>query len=95
MDPLQFVSTVLLVGKAHTELRIGSKAQINPWLYAPRRGYRTARNQQLNAKATPETIEKFYKLANERNVPLGELTLEARSRSARKGRGVRHDPEKS
>ena len=26
-----------------------------------------------NAKATPETIEKFYKLANDKNVPLGEL----------------------
>ncbi len=38
-----------------------------------RRVYRTGRNQQFNAKATPETIEKFYKLANEKNVPLGEL----------------------
>jgi hypothetical protein len=37
------------------------------------RVYRTGRNQQFNAKATPETIERFYKLANERNVPLGEL----------------------
>jgi hypothetical protein len=37
------------------------------------RVYRTGRNQQFNAKATPETIEKFYKLANEKNVPLGEL----------------------
>lgn len=35
--------------------------------------YRTGRNQQFNAKATPETINKFYKLANEKNVPLGEL----------------------
>jgi hypothetical protein len=38
-----------------------------------RRVYRTGRNQQFNAKATPETIERFYKLANDRNVPLGEL----------------------
>jgi len=38
-----------------------------------RRVYRTGRNQQFNAKATPETVEKFYKLANDRNVPLGEL----------------------
>jgi hypothetical protein len=35
--------------------------------------YRTGRNQQLNAKATPETIQKFYKLADEKRVPLGEL----------------------
>jgi len=38
-----------------------------------RRVYRTGRNQQFNAKATPETIDKFYKMANERSVPLGEL----------------------
>lgn len=37
------------------------------------RVYRTGRNQQFNAKATPETIAKFYELANEKNVPLGEL----------------------
>src|SRR5580704_13568271 len=43
---------------------------------APRRKprvYRTGRNQQFNVKATPETIDRFYKQANERNVPLGEL----------------------
>jgi len=43
---------------------------------APRRKprtYRTGRNQQFNAKATPETIQRFYKAADERNVPLGEL----------------------
>ena len=28
---------------------------------------------QFNAKATKETIDKIYKLANEMNVPLGEL----------------------
>jgi hypothetical protein len=51
-----------------------------------RRVYRTGRNQQFNAKATPETIEKFYKLANEKNVPLGELlrlALDALERGAR------------
>jgi hypothetical protein len=43
---------------------------------APRRKpriYRTGRNQQFNAKATPETIQRFYKLADEKRVPLGEL----------------------
>ena len=35
--------------------------------------YRTGRNQQFNAKATPETIQRFYKLADEKRVPLGEL----------------------
>jgi hypothetical protein len=38
----------------------------------PRR-YRTGRNQQLNIKATNETIEKFIKAADDRHVPLGEL----------------------
>jgi hypothetical protein len=35
--------------------------------------HRTGRNQQFNAKATAETIDKIYKLANEMKVPLGEL----------------------
>jgi hypothetical protein len=35
--------------------------------------HRTGRNQQFTAKATAETIGKVYKLADERNVPLGEL----------------------
>ena len=38
----------------------------------PRR-YKTGRNQQLNIKATGETIERFLKAADERHVPLGEL----------------------
>lgn len=39
----------------------------------PRRRYTTGRNQQLNIKAKPETIALFYKLADQDNVPLGEL----------------------
>ena len=35
--------------------------------------HRTGRNVQFNAKATPETIAKFYRLADERKVTLGEL----------------------
>jgi hypothetical protein len=37
------------------------------------RTHRTGRNVQFNAKATMETINKIYKLADERKVPLGEL----------------------
>ncbi len=43
---------------------------------APRpsaRRYTTGRNQQINVKATPETIARFYRLADERKVVLGEL----------------------
>jgi hypothetical protein len=35
--------------------------------------HRTGRNVQFNAKATPETIAKFYRLADEKKVTLGEL----------------------
>lgn len=35
--------------------------------------HRTGRNQQLNIKATAETIDRFYKLADKRRVALGEL----------------------
>ncbi len=38
-----------------------------------RRRYTTGRNQQINIKATSETLELFYRMADERNVPLGEL----------------------
>jgi hypothetical protein len=41
------------------------------------RVYRTGRNQQFNAKATPETIQRIYKAADERHVPLGELLKQA------------------
>jgi hypothetical protein len=37
------------------------------------RVYRTGRNQQFNAKLTAETVERIYKLADEKKVPLGEL----------------------
>jgi hypothetical protein len=37
------------------------------------RRYKTGRNQQINIKATPEVIERLYKLADEKHVPLGEL----------------------
>lgn len=39
--------------------------------------HRTGRNQQFNIKATAETIERFYKLADERRVALGELLEQA------------------
>ena len=53
------------------------------------RRHTTGRNQQLNVKATPETIARFYRLADERGVVLGELleqaleALEASTRSKR------------
>ena len=39
--------------------------------------HRTGRNQQFNIKATTETIERFYKLADERRVALGALLEQA------------------
>lgn len=44
-----------------------------------RRRYKTGRNQQLNVKATAQVIERFYKLADQRRVPLGELLDQALS----------------
>ena len=37
------------------------------------RRFRTGRNQQLNIKATEQTVQKFYRLADDANIPLGEL----------------------
>ena len=46
---------------------------------APRkpRRYKTGRTQQVNVKATPKVIERFYQLADARAVPLGELRRQA------------------
>jgi len=37
------------------------------------RTYRTGRNTQFNAKATAETIQRFYQAADDKRVVLGEL----------------------
>lgn len=42
-----------------------------------RRVYTTGRNRQFNIKATAETVDRFYKMADERKVPLCELLEQA------------------
>ena len=42
-----------------------------------RRVYTTGRNRQFNIKVTAETVERFYKMADERKVPLCALLEEA------------------
>ena len=42
-----------------------------------RRVYTTGRNRQFNIKATSETVDRFYKMADERTVPLCELLEQA------------------
>jgi hypothetical protein len=56
-----------------------------------RRVYRTGRNQQFNAKATRETIEKFYKMADEKSVTLGELMSLALDALEREGASRQHE----
>jgi Arc/MetJ-type ribon-helix-helix transcriptional regulator len=41
------------------------------------RRYKTGRNQQINIKATPQVIERLYKIADARRIPLGELLEQA------------------
>jgi len=44
------------------------------------RRYTTGRNRQINIKATDETIDSLYRIADEMNLPLGavlEIALEA------------------
>lgn len=55
-----------------------------------RRVYTTGRNRQLNIKATSETVERFYKMADERKAPLGallEVALDALEGAAGAGIG--------
>lgn len=39
----------------------------------PGRRYTTGRNQQINIKATAATIERLYRIADARHLPLGEV----------------------
>ena len=50
------------------------------------RRYTTGRNQQINVKATGETIEQFYRLADQMNVPLGEVLARALAELEKAGR---------
>lgn len=52
-------------------------AAVAPAAPKEQRRYRTGRNQQINLKATGETIEHLYRLADEMNVPLGEVLARA------------------
>ncbi|MFQ3621921.1 MAG: hypothetical protein SNJ73_00095 [Acetobacteraceae bacterium] len=50
------------------------------------RRYTTGRNRQINIKATPETIDRLYRLADDHNVPLGallDLALDALEQNSR------------
>ncbi len=52
----------------------------------PRRTYTTGRNQQINFKAMPGTIERLYRIADEKKLPLCEtleLALDALERLPR------------
>lgn len=42
-----------------------------------RRVYTTGRNRQFNFKATDKTIDRFYKMADDRKLPLCELLEKA------------------
>lgn len=53
----------------------------------PPRRYTTGRNQQFNVKAKAETVDDFYALADELDVPLGEL-LELAVQALRAAQGV-------
>ena len=53
--------------------RQATRKEENTSIIKQQRRYRTGRNQQLNIKATEQTIKKFYRLADKDNVPLGEL----------------------
>jgi hypothetical protein len=41
------------------------------------RRFKTGRNQQINIKATSQVIERLYKIADARRIPLGELLEQA------------------
>ena len=59
--------------------RLREWANSTPSSSVPRKGQRhkTGRNQQINIKATRQAIERMYKLADDKQIPLGELLEQA------------------
>jgi len=55
----------------------------------PPRTYRTGRNRHFAVKATDATVERFYKMADERKVTLGALLELALDALERAGDGMR------
>lgn len=53
------------------------------------RRWKTGRNQQINIKATAQTIERFYKMADSKRVPHGELLEQALNALEKSGQGPR------
>jgi hypothetical protein len=69
--------------------RQAPKAEASP--KRKQRRYRTGRNRHLGIRASAETVEHFYKIADARHLPLGEvlrLALEALEREAASGRSA-------
>src|SRR6202162_5448878 len=55
-----------------------------------RRVYTTGRNRQFNIKVTAESVERFYKMADERHEPLCELLEQALDALEQGGTSERH-----
>lgn len=65
------------IDKLANENNFPSREGPKPKVTRTRRKHVTGRNQQFNIKATAATIERFYRLADERKVPLGQLLEDA------------------
>lgn len=69
------------------------RAQLREWADSSpgkQRRYKTGRNQQINIKATPQVIERLHKLADSRQVPLGELLEQALDALEKSGQARQH-----
>lgn len=49
------------------------QAPVEPAVARQQRRHRTGRNAQINIKATQETIDRLYRLADTQKKPLGEI----------------------
>ena len=72
-----FPAAQAVVDQVAAENNFYSRQAAKPTTPRPQRRYMTGRNQQLNIKATAETVEQFYRLADELGVPLGEVLARA------------------
>lgn len=68
--------------------RQAARAQREP--KRSRRVYRTGRNRPLSIKATNETVERFYKMADQRKLQLGAVLEQALDALERAGVPEQH-----
>lgn len=84
VEPAQIERLAQENGFPSRQAKVAPAPAAVPQAAPPRRRHKTGRNQQLNIKATAETVARFYQLADELQVPLAVVLEQALAALERK-----------